>query len=537
MPNRLAWLLLPLLTGCFSDDDNSSEPVPELSIETSLPVLGENCDFGGVRVESGPDTNRDGQLQSSEINSARVDCANSDAPAVNTALRSLVLEQGITGNPAGEREFPHVDEPLPQLGMLLFFSQGLSGDMDTACGSCHHPAFGGSDGKTLPVGVAAEVPDMLGPGRRHRPGATGFDGGPTMPRNSPTIFNISLWQQRLFHDGRLETVAEGSPDIRTPDVPLGTADLNAGPSLTAALVRFPVTPEVEMRGFEFEQGQPNDSVRSHLEARFQGAVNELPANDWLTQFRIGFDQPDATAEELITYDNIAIAIAAYMESQTFTDTPFRRYIEGNDDAMSGDAKLGALIFYGEAGCDGCHSGDFMTDESFHVLAMPQIGRGKDDDNGSTTNDDFGRFRETGLSEDRYAFRTPTLLNVAVTSPFGHAGAYASLEDVIRHHLDPWTSVENFDLNQLEPGVQTDQLETNTSLALDQLQLLRDAGASALPVNEMQDERIGYLVAFLEHLTDSCVADPDCVRPWVPDETDPDPDLLQLRPVDEHGNPL
>jgi cytochrome c peroxidase len=66
---------------------------------------------------------------------------------------------------------------------------------------------------------------------------------------------------------------------------------------------------------------------------------------------------------------------------------------------------------GGANCLSCHSGDFFTDEQYHVLASPQIGRGKGNDNGTLTNDDFGRARETKDDADRYKFRTPTLLNV------------------------------------------------------------------------------------------------------------------------------
>jgi cytochrome c peroxidase len=104
----------------------------------------------------------------------------------------------------------------------------------------------------------------------------------------------------------------------------------------------------------------------------------------------------------------------------FVDTPVKRFIAGDDSALSGDAKLGALLFYGEAGCGGCHSGNFFTDEAFHVVSMPQVGRGKGN-NGVNGNDDFGRFRESGVEADRYAFRTPSLINTAVTGPWGHAG--------------------------------------------------------------------------------------------------------------------
>ncbi len=110
-----------------------------------------------------------------------------------------------------------------------------------------------------------------------------------------------------------------------------------------------------------------------------------------------------------------------------------------------------MLFYtdrskGGADCSSCHQGDFFTDEDFHNLAMPQIGPGKGDGDGSK---DFGRKRETGKMADKFAFRTPSLINVEVTGPWSHAGAYTSLESVIKHHLDPASAIANYDTSLLE----------------------------------------------------------------------------------------
>ena len=51
--------------------------------------------------------------------------------------------------------------------------------------------------------------------------------------------------------------------------------------------------------------------------------------------------------------------------------------------------------HGGADCASCHSGDFFTDEAFHNIGMPQMGRGKGD--GAGKEEDFGRFRETKLA--------------------------------------------------------------------------------------------------------------------------------------------
>ena len=308
---------------------------------------------------------------------------------IDQKLSRMIGQLGLTGDPSIGRLFPDINDPVAKLGKLLFFTKALSGDSDTACVSCHHPALGGADGLSLPVGVAAEKPELLGPGRRHSPTGLFYDGGPTVPRNSPSTFNVALWDRALFHDGRVESLSSARlPNgagglIRTPDTAFGQADPEAGGNLVAAQARFPVTSPEEMRGFTFEQDQSNDRVRGHLASRLAHTVSphELPKNAWLTEFRTAFERPTAAAEEIITFSTIALAIGEYERSQVFVDTPWRRYVQGDLAAISPDAKAGALLFFagsrrGGFNCAACHSGDFFTDEQFHVLATPQIGRGK-----------------------------------------------------------------------------------------------------------------------------------------------------------------
>ena len=221
----LSMILLTLVACSGGSGDDDEPTVRSLSNETPLPIMGV-CKFGGVQIDSGPDTNGDGVLQMAEIASSETSCDSADSPELDTELRQMVSDLGLTGDAAAGRALPSVSDPLAQLGMQLFFSKGLSGDLDAACVSCHHPQLGGGDALTLPIGVAAEVHDLLGPGRRHLAGSEGFDGGPTVPRNSPTTFNLALWDKTLFWDGRIESLTgtagtNGSDGpIRTPDVPL-----------------------------------------------------------------------------------------------------------------------------------------------------------------------------------------------------------------------------------------------------------------------------------------------------------------------------
>jgi cytochrome c peroxidase len=195
------------------------------------------------------------------------------------------------------------------------------------------------------------------------------------------------------------------------------------------------------------------------------------------------------------------------------------------------------VAQGGAGCNTCHTGDFFTDEKFHVLALPQIGRGKGD--GVTLDDDFGRYRESKQADDKYAFRTLSLLNVEVTGPYGHDGAYNSLEDIIRHNTNPEAAVAAYDfsLKNLDSYVQHDNALANTQAALAQFKSLQSRGVSKLTPANLSDAQVTQLADFLRSLTDPCVKDRSCLAAWIPDNKDSGVDGLQLNAVDAKGNPL
>jgi len=457
-------------------------------------------------------------------------------PSLDTQLQSVISDQGLSGDPSTGRQIPDINTPVAQLGKKLFFTKSLGGDTDTACVSCHHPVLGGGDDLSLSIGTGATLPDHLGPSRTHSSAAPNFDGGPTIPRNAPTTFNCAIWDQMMFHDGRIESLgktpnANGNDGqgIRTPDSKLGIADPQAGLDLAAAQSRFPVTSPEEMRGFDFEAGNSNDDVRNALARRL---VDQSIPNTWLVEFQQAFDSSEDAAN-LITFANIAEAISAYERSQLFVNSPWKKYVEGDQAALSEAAKKGALLFFqsieeGGANCVDCHKGDFFTDEQFHVLAIPQIGRGNGD--GKTGDNDFGRFRETQNPQDKYAFRTPSLLNVEVTWPYGHSGAYLSLEEVVRHNFNVEDAINRYDftLSQLDAGIQHEHAEENTRAALAQLKTNRANGLTPVIQDiDLSDEQVTYLVEFLLALTDPCVKDRDCLAPWIADSNDAGPDSLQL----------
>ena len=184
-----------------------------------------------------------------------------------------------------------------------------------------------------------------------------------------------------------------------------------------------------------------------------------------------------------------------------TDSPFDAYLSGRKHALTPPQKRGLALFYGKAQCSVCHSGPFQTDHGFHAIGMPQIGPGKGH---GAPYADHGRAAVTGDSADLYKFRTPSLRNVALTAPYGHAGAYPTLEEVIRHHLSPMSSLmayhpDTFALPALDGQSAPDITQP------DKDERARIAAAIELQPQTLTVREIADLVAFLHALTDANAA--------------------------------
>ncbi len=475
----------------------------------------------------------------------------SPAPAPS-ALDSEVLQAaeaaGLTGDPAtvrgSRRQLPE-DDALVKLGQLLFFSQTLAAGYDVACGTCHHPDFGGSDGLSISVGVAPVSAAVVGPGREvdaARDLDPAADGGPNMHRNSQTTFNAALFDRALLHDGRVFVVdTESTPGghgqlIHTPE-----SGQRSDPDSVSGLLEFqsklPFVNDNEMRGFFYTEYGTADEYRLRLVQRLRGDADtqynpkpDGPAS-WLARFRLAFDSPDAAANDIITMANIQRALAAYLASQIFVETPWREFLDGDLDAISEEAKRGALLFLrsradGGLGCAQCHAGDRFSDEAFHNVGFPQLGRGFV----RADRSDLGRWLTTQAPADLSAFRTPSLLNVSSTRPYGHAGSFDTLEEAIAYHADPRTGVETFDfsLGRLAQfrslAVSYPMAESHTHAAIEASSFT--AAEPMLPGRPLLAHELARLTAFLETLSDRCVTSPSCIRQWAPtSEEDPDGHLL------------
>lgn len=365
-----------------------------------------------------------------------------------------------------ELEVP-IGTPVEELGRNLFFDPILSGNRDVACATCH----------IVFVQTVEPLPISIGTG--------GVGIGPTrqrgaarelMARNASDLFHRgNVATTNVFWDGRLERLQDGS--IRAPiALPAGVTDL-----LVAQALLPLVTPE-EMRGHAGESpfgDLENEEVFGEIMHRL------FSEPEYVAMFHSAF--PAELGSLNITH--VARALAAFQRAlwDDF-DAPFDfgGIVEGSDEALGRD------IFFGKGRCSTCHSGSLFTDQSFHNIGVPQLGPGKD----PITHFDEGRMLVTGLSEDRFAFRTPSLRNVTMTAPYMHNGAYATLGDAIRHHLHPEASLRAYTGRQdlppsLASTVRTDEASIDAILAtLDE---------DVVPLEPLTEEEVGSLIVFLRTL--------------------------------------
>ena len=411
----------------------------------------------------------------------------STSTSTSTSEPSAVTDADFYDNGAA-------DPAKVELGKNLFFDKVLSGNKNTSCATCHHVLTDTGDGLSLPIGEGARG---LGVTRD-----TGTDGDAVherVPRNAPPVFNLGARSFTvLFHDGRVEADASFPSGVKTPagqDLPY-TLD-----NPLAAQAMFPVTSATEMAGQAGENSIADAAAGGNLAGT--GGVWEQLADRLkdIPEYVGMFNAAYGISESEITYAHAANAIAAFEATAWRADnSPYDRYLRGETSALSASALSGMNLFNGTAKCASCHSGVFQTDNSFHAIAVPQIGAGKGHD--FDGHGDFGREAVSGNPADRYRFRTPTLRNVALTAPYGHSGAYNTLEDMVRHHLDAATSITNYDCANTPVMPSRADLDALDCIVQNDWTRVADIAASSeiTPVS-LSKRQIKQLIDFLNALTD------------------------------------
>jgi cytochrome c peroxidase len=268
------------------------------------------------------------------------------------------------------------DNPLTpekvELGELLFFDARLSADGSLACVSCHLPDQGWATHTPLSPAYPTNMERRI----------------------SPTLVNVG-YNKVLLWDGRagsLEKQALGP--IQNP--------LHMNQNLDLLIDKLNSIPAYAER----------------FQRVFGTAVN-----------------PEALGKALAAFERTLIA----------RNAPFDRYLAGDQQAMAESAVRGMALFKGKGRCILCHNGPNFTDSQFHNLGVPDVpllthplvqasirfdAKRMNVPEYAQVKEDLGRYLVTKEEQDKGAFKTPTLRNVAQRDPYMHNGSFQSLEDII-----------------------------------------------------------------------------------------------------------
>jgi cytochrome c peroxidase len=407
-----------------------------------------------------------------------------DDNSVARIVRQLATGRGIVRL----ANSPHVRPELSQLGQALAFDPILSGNKNMSCMTCHMPAFETGDGRSLSIGTGGQD---FGPDRK-------LANGNTIPRNAPPMFNLGA-MRHLFWDGRIQLDDHGL--VQTPAgaqvTPAMERAFDFGP--ISAIAMFPVTNRVEMRG-QLGTNELAAIDDANNPAIWSGIMKRIGA---IPEYRRMFERayPGKRFEDL-TFANASNAIGAFIvDKLSFNDTPWDRFLSGNDHALSKPQLAGAQTFLALK-CSICHNGATLSDDKFHDVAVAQIGPGEGD--GAGGHDDFGRMRVTGLASDRYLFRTTPLRNVELTAPYGHDGSITTLKAFIQHYSNSDLALQGYDPSQLIPSLRSSLLPTTSAILAQRDTLLNGV--------VLTDSVVTDLVNYMSALTDDAARHLDNLVP-------------------------
>jgi len=129
----------------------------------------------------------------------------------------------------------------------------------------------------------------------------------------------------------------------------------------------------------------------------------------------------------LTKENVARAIAVFVAGLVTLDSPFDRWLKGDEAALDARQKEGYALFK-SYGCIACHQGRNVGGNMYATMGV--MGDYFADRGGELTRADLGRFNVTGRDSDRFVFKVPSLRLVVRTAPYFHDGSAATLEEAV-----------------------------------------------------------------------------------------------------------
>ncbi|MCP3956345.1 MAG: hypothetical protein GY719_00685 [bacterium] len=311
------------------------------------------------------------------------------------------------------------------LGKALFWDEQTSSTRTVACGTCHIPATGGDDPRSLtdplalhpgPDGLFGGADDVVASPGVPLTDATGkYLSSPTFGLTEQatgrrTISSINAgYSSSLFWDGRAE-------DEFVDPVTMAVI-LPSGGALESQAVG-PLVSDVEMghAGIVFTDVLARIAVSKPLAVALDAPAELL---DWLRgrSYAELFEEAFGTPE--ITAARVGMAIASYERTQFTNQTPFDEFILGGD-VLTPQELAGRGVFVANS-CDRCHELEIMSDHDFHYTGV------------RPPDDDIGRMEVTGLEDDKGKMRTPSLRNLELRAPYMHNGRFDTIEDVVEFY--------------------------------------------------------------------------------------------------------
>lgn len=350
------------------------------------------------------------------------------------------------------------------LGKLLYHETKLAihpkykeGEFCYSCSSCHHVGAGFQAGVRqgigdggLGFGTAGELrlPDAI----------YALDSLDVQPIRTPTAMNgayqeVTLWNGQFGATGP----NAGTESLWTPGTPK----------------------ETNVLGYHGLETQAIAGLKVHR----MGISEAITENqEYAEMFERAF--PAELEETRFTRETAGLAIAAYERTLLANQAPFQRWLKGDNTALSDDAKEGAILFFGSAGCVSCHTGPALNSMEFRALGMPDLLGPGIYGSQPSTGAHRGRADFTGSARDEFKFKVPQLYNLTDSKFYGHGGTFRSVREVIEYK------------NKAIPS----------KIEVPHYQLAEEFK----PLN-LSDQQIDYLVSFIEE----GLYDPELIR-YVPE---------------------
>ncbi len=336
-----------------------------------------------------------------------------------------------------------ITEPKRVLGKMLFWDEQLSSDNTMSCGTCHSPARGGVDPRRVRNGgfdgIINNADDAFGsPGviksdaLKNFVRDAGFGLAPQVTDRSSMPYFMAAYSQDTFWDGRARA--------RFTDPQTGLVALQNNAGLESQAVNPPLS-DVEMA----HGGRDWADVTAKLQrSRPMALATNLPA-DVSARLTNATKYPElfaaAFGDPSISASRIAMALATYQRTLLPNQSPWDRFVAGDNTALTPGQQQGLNFFQGSA-CNVCHTAPVFSNQTFRNIGV------------RPTAEDLGRQLVTGAPPDAGRFKVPSLRNVGLRNSFMHNGRFTDIPAIIAFYNQGPNSPQMFNGG---PGGNRDQL--------------------------------------------------------------------------------